>query len=185
VPIDRDKFFARARASVFHGDMSQSQVDGTNDLLDAFEAYYAPQEGDVRWLAYELATAFHETAFTMLPVAEIGRGHSRPYGKPDPDTKQIYYGRGYVQLTWKYNYAKMSTICGVDLVANPDLALRPDLAAKIMLYGMSMGSFTGRKLADYITPHSIDFLSARAIINGKDCEAQIAAYARNFLAALS
>lgn len=181
--INRDKFFARARASVFHGDMSQSQVDGTNDLLDAFEAAY--QAGDMRWLAYELATAFHETAFTMLPVAEIGRGHGRPYGKPDPYTKKVYYGRGYVQLTWRRNYAAMSPICNVDLVANPDLAMRPDLAAKIMFYGMDHGTFTGRKLADYFTPHITDFLNARAIINGKDCEAQIAAYARNFLAALS
>jgi hypothetical protein len=179
--IDRDKFFARARASVFHGDMSQSQVDGTNDLLDAFEAAY-PQ-GDMRWLAYELATAFHETAFTMLPVAEGGRGRGRPYGVQI--NGQVYYGRGYVQLTWLSNYEKMSPVCGVDLVANPDLALRPDLAAKILFYGMEYGTFTGRKLADYFTPHSTDFLNARAIVNGKDCEAQIAAYARNFLAALS
>ena len=181
--INRDKFFSRARPSVFRGFMTQSQVDGCNDILDAFEKTYP--EGDMRWLAYMLATAYHETAFTMQPVPEIGHGRGRPYGKPDPETKQTYYGRGYVQLTWRSNYEAMSPVCGEDLVANPDLALRPDLAAKIMMVGMQDGMFSGHKLADFFTPHVTDFLNAREIINGRDCEAQIAAYARNFLAALS
>jgi putative chitinase len=79
----------------------------------------------------------------------------------------------------------MSPVCGVDLENNPDLALRPDLAAKIMMIGMQDGMFTGLKLSDFFTPHATDFLNARHIVNGSDCEAQIAAYARNFLAALS
>jgi hypothetical protein len=181
--INRDRFFTRARPSVFRGWMNQSQVDGTNDLLDAFEAQYT--EGDMRWLAYMLATACHETGFVMQPVPEIGHGYGKLYGKQDPETKQTYYGRGYVQLTWRKNYAAMSPVCGVDLENNPDLALRPDLAAKIMMIGMQDGMFTGLKLSDFFTPHATDFLNARHIVNGTDCEAQIAAYARNFLAALS
>lgn len=182
--INRDNFFARARASVFRGVMTQSQVDGTNDILDGFEKEY-PAAPDMRWLAYMLATAFHETAFAMQPVAEIGHGYGTPYGKPDLKTGKAYYGRGLVQITWRYNYENMSAVVGENLVNNPDLALRPDIAAKIMFVGMQDGMFTRRKLADYFNDHITDFLNARAIINGKDCEAQIAAYARNFLAALS
>lgn len=180
--MDHDKFFTRARSSVFHGVMTQSQVDGTNNILDAFEKEY-PQ-GDMRWLAYMLATVFHETAQTMQPIAEYGKGKGRPYGVVQPNGN-VYYGRGYVQLTWPNNYKVMSPVVGVDLFADPDQALIPSIAAKIMFYGMEHGTFTGRKLADFFTPHKNDFLNARAIINGKDCEAQIAAYARNLLAALS
>lgn len=180
--INRDKFFTRARASVFHGVMNQSQVDGTNSIIDAFEKEY-PQ-GDMRWLAYMLATVFHETAQTMQPIAEYGKGRGRPYGVVQPNG-HVYYGRGYVQLTWPNNYKVMSPVVGVDLFDDPEQAMQPSIAAKIMIYGMEHGTFTGRKLADYFNEHQTDFLDARGIINGKDCEAQIAAYARNFYAALN
>ena len=96
----------------------------------------------------------------------------------------VYYGRGYVQLTWLKNYAEMVPIVGVDLVDHPELALRPDIAAKIMFHGMEHGIFTGQKLSDYFTPYATDFLYARQIINKMDCAALIAGYARNFLASI-
>jgi putative chitinase len=178
--IDRAGFFSRARASVFHGHMEQSQVDGANAILDAFEAAYP--NGDVRWIAYMLATAFHETAATMHPIAEFGHGRGRPYGELVDG--HIYYGRGYVQLTWRRNYEAMTPITGVNLVSDPDLALRPDIAAKVMMHGMVYGTFTGKKLADYFTPRTTDFLNARRIINGLDCAGLIAGYGRNFLASI-
>ena len=175
--VDRDAFFPRARATVFHGIMEQSQVDGINFLLDAFEAVYP--NGDPRWLAYMLATAYHETAAMMEPISEYGLGRGRPYGVEI--NGQVYYGRGYVQLTWRTNYEAMSLVTGVNLVKEPGLALRPDVAAKIMFYGMEHGTFTGQRLADYFTPHATDFLDARRIINGMDHAALIASYAHNFL----
>jgi len=42
-----------------------------------------------------------------------------------------YYGRGYIQLTWQKNYHAAANEIGVDLIGNPDLALQPDIAAKI------------------------------------------------------
>ena len=178
--FDRVGFFQRARASVFRGLMEQAQVDGVNHILDAFAAAYPA--GDPRWLAYMLATVYHETAATMQPISEYGLGRGRPYG--EPDNGHTYYGRGYVQLTWKRNYAAMSPVTGVDLVNHPELALRPDIAAKVMFHGMEHGVFTGKKLADYFTPRTTDFLMARQIINGMDCAALIAGYARNFLASI-
>lgn len=180
--IDRDKFFPRARATVFRGSMTQPQVDGVNSLLDTWEAGTAT---DLRWLAYALATAFHETAATMQPIAEYGHGAGRRYGVPDPRTGHIYYGRGYVQLTWYDNYAAMSPIVGVDLVADPEKALDPKIAAKIMFYGMEHGSFTGRGLPTYFHDQYADWINARRIINGTDCAAQIAGYGVDFNNALA
>lgn len=178
--IDRPAFFQRAKATVFHGIMEQAQVDGINDLLAAFDAEAV---GDPRSVAYMLATTYHETARTMQPIEEEGRGRHHTYGVPD-HTGNTYYGRGYVQLTWRHNYEAMSPVVGVNLVLNPGLALKPDIAARIMIYGMRHGTFTGKCLADYITPHATDFLGARRIINGQDCAAEIAGYARSFLAAI-
>ncbi|MFO1144292.1 MAG: glycoside hydrolase family 19 protein [Amaricoccus sp.] len=136
---DATAFFAAWRAGF--GDLGQKQVDGINALL-------AEMDGrgwsDKRWWAYVLATARHETAGTMQPIAEYGRGKGRPYGQPDAVTKQAYYGRGYVQLTWKDNYAKLGAKLGLDLVGNPDLAMQAGRAAEIMCLGMAEGPcFTG------------------------------------------
>jgi predicted chitinase len=96
-----------------------------------------------------------------------------------------FYGRGYVQLTWDYNYAKMAALTGADLVGHPDLALDPKIAALIMFEGMTGGLFTGRKLADYFSDHRDDPVGARFIINGQDCANEIAGHHADFLAGLS
>jgi len=49
---------------------------------------------------------------------------------------------------------------------------------------MIYGRFTGKKLADYISPDRQDYEDARAIVNGTDKAATIAGYAVKFLAAL-
>ena len=60
-----------------------------------------------------------------------------------------YRGRGILQLTGGSNYTKAAAKFGVDLNDNPDGALDFDLAAKIMIWGMEKGIFTGKKLNDY------------------------------------
>ena len=108
VMYDRDIFFGEVRDALFSGAMSQEQVDGKSVILAVWEyqAGGTPME-DQRWLAYMLATTFHETAEKMWPI-ENGDGAGKSYGQPDPDTGETYYGRGYVQLTWRENYAKAS-----------------------------------------------------------------------------
>jgi putative chitinase len=44
-----------------------------------------------------------------------------------------YKGRGYIQLTGRYNYTKASKALGIDLVNKPELAQHPDTAAEIAL----------------------------------------------------
>ena len=92
-----------------------------------------------------------------------------------------YYGRGLVQLTWKVNYLKYQKILGIPLVANPDLALRFDVAVFILVHGMKHGIFTGKALRDYIRPGHVDLLSARRIINGTDRASLVASYAKEFI----
>ncbi len=136
------------------------------------------------WISYVLATIYHETARTMKPIAEYGKGAGKPYGVPDPVTGNTYYGRGYVQLTWKENYGRaekvvksLTTLEQVPFVSYPDLAMDPIYAAQIAINGMVYGWFTGKKLSDFITPEVTDYVSARKIINGTDKAELIASYA--------
>ena len=138
-----------------------------------------------------LATAYHETARTMQPIDEYGKGRGKDYGKrlkmsrkPYSDTLPLYYGRGYVQLTWYENYEKAGKKVGVDLLNEPGLALSAPIAAKIMRDGMLEGWFTGKKLSDYVGLRTADYVGARRIINGTDKANLIAGYAVAFELAL-
>ena len=164
--INRGFFFTHVRRMMFSNILQQSQVDGMNAILDGWEAKYTAD--DDRWLAYALATTYHETDQHMQPINEYGKGRGRPYGKADPTTGQVYYGRGFVQLTWERNYETMSDLLGIDFVHHPDLALELDNATNILFLGMSKGLFTGKSLSDYFCKTKEDWVSARKIINGLD-----------------
>jgi hypothetical protein len=181
--MNRTFFFDQVRRTLFDGKLKQSQVVGLAAVLDAWEGGY--KRKDDRWLAYMLATAHHETDRTMRPIREYGRGKGKKYGVPDPQNGQVYYGRGYVQLTWRANYQAMSKIAKVDLVDDPDLALQPDHASIIMFEGMMRGIFTGKMLADYFDLDTEDWVNARKIINGLDKANTIASYGKSYYAAIS
>lgn len=168
------------RNKLFAGKLTQLQVNGIEFIIKA-----ANDGGivDKRHVAYMLATAYHETARTMRPVEEIGKGKGLAYGVAIDG--RVYYGRGYVQLTWLANYKTMAKLLGVDLVKNPSLACDPDIAAQIMVKGMIRGLFTGKKLSDYISSLKCDYVNARRIINGTDKAELIAGYARIFNEALT
>ena len=182
--MNRAIFYDDIRQTIFRGRMSKSQVDGMNNLLDVWRRYYINQPQE--FLSYMLATAFHETAHTMRPLREYGRGRGRRYGRRDPQTRKTYYGRGYVQLTWKNNYKKAGNKLGHDFVNNPDLVMGQALAAQILYAGSIEGWFTGKKLSDYIKPgRDPDYVNARRIINGTDRNRLIAGYAEAFDEALT
>jgi putative chitinase len=179
--FDRNKFFQGYTHTL--GRLDHSQQTGLNALLTAAEA--DPGITDIRWLAYMLATVMHECARKWRPIEEYGKGKGRPYGKPvtvtDPQGNKhtnVYYGRGYVQLTLKSNYENMGKLLKIPLLYRPELALQPAVAYKIMSLGMRRGLFTRKKLADYIRPGGkADYVNARQIINGHDRAQLIAGYA--------
>ena len=187
--IDRDKFFAAVRADPFGGNLTQRQVDGLNTLLDVWEIRF--RDHDIRWLAYCLATAFHETAATMEPIPEYGEGGGKPYGQPVGLYGQCYYGRGYVQLTWEENYIKGEKILadeyGVEcpMVRYPHRMLEHEPAALILFDGSIDGWFTGVKLGDYFNADTEDAYNARRVINGTDKADLIAGYYESFKKALA
>lgn len=190
--MNRDIFFAQIRREPFSGSMKQAQVDGVNAIMDTWEAEHA--DGDPRWLAYILATAFHETGARMQPVREgfaLTDAQARKmfsgakYGKPDPATGHVYYGRGHVQLTWARNYRAMSERLGVPMYESPDLALEPWTSSRVMFEGMIEGLFTGKRLADYFNDGADDPVNARRIINGMDKASLIAGYHLGFLTAIT
>lgn len=157
------------------GPLDQHQVDGFNVILKATEGML------INHRAYILATAWHETARTMQPIAEYGKGKGRPYGVPAGKYGHIYYGRGYVQLTWMENYKKAGLATGRDLVQFPEQAMIPEIAADIIVRGMSQGWFTGKKLSDY---QPFDYANMRRIVNGSDKALTIASYANTMETAL-
>ena len=165
--INRRFFFNYIRNHLFDGRLSQSEVGGMEIFLDYWEDSKDTLV-DYRWLSYILGTVYHETGHTFQPLREWGKGQGRSYGEPDLETGQIYYGRGYIQLTWKENYEKYKKILKVDLVKDPDLALKPELSVKITFHGMINGTFTGKKLWDFFNKEEEDWYNARKIVNPKD-----------------
>ncbi|SLN40927.1 hypothetical protein ROA7450_01978 [Roseovarius albus] len=133
-------------------------------------------------IAYVLATTKWETNHTFEPVREAywkseawRRNNFRYYP---------YYGRGYVQLTWRSNYQKYYHIMREPLVGDPDLAMDPKIALMVLVHGFKMGGFTGRKITDYINESRTDYKNARRCINGLNKWREIKEIAEGFEAEL-
>lgn len=200
--FNREAFFDSVRPSLFGGAMTQEQVDGLNAILDAWEteAYSV----DLRWCANGMAQTYHETGATMQPIEEWGKGEGQPYGVPDPETGETYYGRGFIQLTWRENYRRADDellfVGPLSLEYNPEKALDYDVASEVMFRGMCEGWFRSddegpHNLARYFNVDTDDAYNARDIINGdktyrpdwangKSIGELIEAYHRSFFLAL-
>ncbi|EOL8878636.1 hypothetical protein ACM9PQ_003268 [Enterobacter mori] len=134
-------------------------------------------------VAYILATVKRETGDTFRPVREGDwAGHTSTDDYRQTHYRYYpYYGRGFVQITWDYNYRAYSEKLGVDLVTDPDKTLDPRIALFILIDGFKNGVFTGKKLTDYVSTTSTDFYHARRCINGLDHAEQIKGFADDFL----
>jgi predicted chitinase len=106
--------------------------------IQACAERYLPREQIARFMG-EVA---HETANFTSMVEKNPEKNVKHYGKPgnplgnkDMNDAWKYIGRGYLQITGKYNYKyfgdKIRSGLGDELLANPNLAMRKDVAAAL------------------------------------------------------
>ena len=177
--------------------IDQKFVDSVNGLFQVFNEYNNEGGTNLLYVAYMLATSYHETAYTMQAIKEYGSYKylskydtgrlAKVLGNtPEADGDGVLYaGRGHVMITGLDNYKKFTKLLGIDLVKNPDLALDPVVSAKILTIGSLRGVFTTKKLSNFIrTGKHLDFIRARAVINGTDKAESIALHAEKFLACI-
>ena len=174
---NREYFFHNYRN--YFGKINQSQVDGLEFLLSKFdnETQFSNEQ-----IAYMLASVKHETDHTFQPIEERGGYNYFKYligklGIRSLAEANKYKGRGFIQATGRTNYEKYSLILGIDFITNPELVREPENAYKIMIYGFVNGTFTGKKITDYINENECDFYNARRCINGLDKAVLISGYA--------
>jgi predicted chitinase/FMN phosphatase YigB (HAD superfamily) len=97
-------------------------------------------------LAAFLAQCAHET-LDFKHMKEIGGSldfkkydirfspkKAKALGNLKPGDGAKYKGRGYIQLTGKYNYKKAGDALGFDLVNKPELVEKPEIAAKVAVW---------------------------------------------------
>ncbi|MEG3175847.1 hypothetical protein U1872_06365 [Sphingomonas sp. RB3P16] len=201
-------FFTALRGGKLLGPtLDQGEIDGCNEILSAAGA----RDWPLSWIAYALATAYHESAHTMEPVVEANWlspaaaakyffrmydiGGSRPakareLGNIKPGDGALFCGRGYPQTTGRTNYTRADKVLGLggSLVANPNRMLEPAIAAGSMIDAMTVGWYTGVSCRTFLpvvgSAGLIQFTKARAIVNGVDDAALIAGYAVDFQKAL-
>src|SRR5262249_39774797 len=92
---------------------------------------------DIGTISYMFGTIYVETGskdFAPSTTEVIGSvNRSRDY------VRDGFYGRGWIQLTYKDKYQLASRVLGKDLVAHPELALTADNAYEILFRGMTEG----------------------------------------------
>ena len=178
--IDQDYFF-----KTFTGDCKGSDVE-LRRLFDFIDKSQLVDRTDKA--AYILATIRHECGAPMAPRNEMLDDPNTPKDETPwvdesklrylkgmdvdysyhPNTGFIYFGRGYVQLTWYSLYKLFGRVTGLDLVNNPDLLLVPEHAWTVLEIGMFRGLYTGYKMDQFFYEKMSDYYNARKIINPQD-----------------
>lgn len=120
-------------------------ISGTE--LESYIIDYARNNGiEGQELIAFMAQIAHETRNFQRMVETGDRTYFNRYEKNhNPETAEMlgntengdgftYRGRGYVQLTGRYNYALAGNALDLDLINNPDLAAERDNAARIAIW---------------------------------------------------
>lgn len=207
-----ERFFSAVRSSLYGGSLNQVQVDSLNAIVAAWHkhgdgdqrklayilatahhetgAQFGPRVENLNYTSASRIRAVWPTRFTLASAIDYVRQPQKlankvyggRLGNNRPNDGWLFRGRGPGQLTGRENYERMGRLLGVDLVGDPELALRADIGAAILVLGLVRGLFTGKALAAGVP----DYVAARATVNadGKANGALIAGYATKFEAAL-
>lgn len=142
---------AKVKAPVAQQPITQQHVELAKDLLSSAPAKLltkVAQQAGIKGaeLTQFLAQTAHESA-NFSTTKEFGdKNYFKKYdikynpakakelGNLRPGEGERYKGRGYIQLTGKYNYQKAGEALGLPLVQHPELAERPDVAARIAVW---------------------------------------------------
>lgn len=203
--MDRQKFFDTLRNDPVVWPtkrLSIACVSGMETLLLTQEKYLPEMALDA--IAYNFATAYHETAHTMQPIME--RGPTSYFDKYEPGTKlgkilgntqpgdgYRFRGAGHVQNTGRANAEKSSSELNrrfqlnTDFVQFPEQRTDPTYSALCLFFGNAEGWWTGRRLGDFLdgldesdAEDIQEYMQARRVVNGIDKRELIAQYAMSF-----
>lgn len=212
--MDKAKFFAAVRQSVFGGSLSAAQVKGIEGILDACDQLGVT---DKRHIAYILATPMIETGGSFVPVVEnlnySAQGLLNTFGKYFTQATAAQYARQPQKIAnhvygnrmgnggeasgdgWKYRGRGFCQITGHDNYAKfgkllgIDLLGNPDLAtdpehAAQIIVAGMRDGLFTGKKLSDYLNSATDYVNARRIINSLDRANDIAAYAKKYEAAL-
>jgi hypothetical protein len=87
-------------------------------------------------------------------------------GNTQPGDGARYCGRGYIQITGRSNYRTYGQQLGVPLEANPDLALDPDVAARVLAAYFGARGIPQRAVVALNSANSDDWQPVRVAVNG-------------------
>jgi hypothetical protein len=159
-----------------------------NKSAQAIIAAAATQQLTKPQIAYILATAEHESdSFRTLEEYASGDAYEgrTKLGNTQRGDGPRFKGRGFVQLTGRLNYTRYRGTTGIKLVELPIIMMNwPALAVFTIVDGMTGGVYTGRRLDEFVNNTKQDFLNARQVVNGHNCDQKIADQASAWLTQL-
>ncbi len=137
--------------------------------------------------AYVLALAHHESRLGLRlvdPASGWGWEGRAELGNTEEGDGPRFRGRGYVPIVGRQAYSQWAHHLDLPLVECPELVQAPEVAADILVQGVTFGRFTGRSLPEFVNDVRADYVGARRTVPRRDRAGVVAGYARSFASAL-
>lgn len=137
--------------------------------------------------AYVLALAHHESRLGLRlvdPASGWGWEGQAALGNTEEGDGPRFRGRGYVPIIGRRAYSQWAHHLDLPLVDCPELVQTPEVAADILVQGVTYGRFTGRSLPEFVNDLRADYVGARRTVPRRDRAGVVAGYARSFASVL-